>query len=62
MRCPRIGTSEKGFGTICKDRKELNSRGLLLFVRNDLTFEKLQSAERADLEIQMIRIRTSKTQ
>lgn len=62
MRCPRIGTSEKGFGTICKDQKELNSRGLLLFIRNDLTFEKLQSAERADLEIQMIRIRTSKTQ
>ena len=46
----------KGSATICKDRKELNGAGLLLFIKNNLIFEKLLSAEQAGLKIQIIRI------
>ena len=35
----------EGFATLRKDRKVLNGGGLLLYIRSDLTFEKLQSAE-----------------
>ena len=50
----------KGFATLGKDRKVLNGGDLLLYIRNDLTFEKLQSAEQEGLKIQSIRIRTLK--
>ena len=46
----------KGSATICKDRKELNGAGLLLFIKNNLIFEKFLSAEQAGLKIQIIRI------
>ena len=50
----------EGFATLRKDQKVLNGGGLLLYIRNDLTFEKLQSAEQEGLEIQSVRIRTLK--
>ena len=50
----------EGFTTLRKDQKVLNGGGLLLYIRNDLTFEKLQSAEQEGLEIQSVRIRTLK--
>ena len=50
----------EGFATLRKNRKVLNVGGLLLYIRNDLTFEKLQSAEQEGLEIQSVRIRTLK--
>ena len=44
----------EGFATLRKDRKVLKGGGLLLYIRNNLTFEKLQSAEQEGLEIQSI--------
>ena len=37
------------FGTICKDCKEFNDGGLLLFICNNLTLDKLNSAEKVGL-------------
>ena len=50
----------EGFATLRKDRKVLNGGGLLLYIRNNLNFEKLQSAEQEGLEIQSVPIRTLK--
>ena len=52
--------SIEGYATIRKDRNNILGGGLLLFVRNDVIFEKLPSLEKADMEILSIRVRTSK--
>ena len=52
--------SIEGYATIRKDRNNILGGGLLLFVRNDVIFEKLPSLEKAGMESLSIRVRTSK--
>ena len=47
-----------GYATIRKDRNSILGCGLLLFVCNDVIFEKLQSFEKAGMEILCVRVRT----
>ena len=47
-----------GYATIRKDRNSILGDGLLLFVCNDVIFEKLQSLEKAGMEILCVRVRT----
>ena len=47
-----------GYAAIRKDRNSILGGGLLLFVCNDVIFEKLQSLEKAGMEILSVRVRT----
>ena len=53
--------SIEGYATISKDRNNILGRGLLLFVRTDIVFEKLHSFENAGMEILSICIKATKS-
>ena len=53
--------SIEGYTTIRKDRNNILGGGLLLFIRTDIVFEKLNSFEKAGMEIQSIRIKVTKS-
>ena len=47
--------SIEGYATICKDQNIIVGSGLLFFICSDVIFEKLQSLEKAGMEILSIR-------
>ena len=51
----------EGYATVRKDRNNILGGGLLLFIRTDITFEKLHSFEKAAMEILSIRLKTTKS-
>ena len=53
--------SIEGYATIRKDRNNILGGGLLLFIRKDVVFEKLDSFEKAGMEILSIRIKATKS-
>ena len=53
--------SIEGYATIRKDQNNILGSGLLFFIRNDVIFEKLQSLEKASMEILSVRVHTLKS-
>ena len=53
--------SIESYATIRKDSNNILSGGLLLFIRTDIVFEKLDSFEKGSMEIQSIRIKVTKS-
>ena len=53
--------SIEGYATIRKDRNSILGGGLLLFMQTEIMFEKLNSSEKAGMEILSIRIKATKS-
>ena len=49
------------YTTICKDQHNTLGRGLLIFIRTSIVFEKLHSVEKAGMEILSIRLKATKS-